>query len=177
MSAEELAMLDGMGFAEEQVENAVRQTGTVDLQTIIEYLINPTFGQFEQQVSDTSVQFDSQEFSQIDRQITKDKSTPKMVLVVRTDLSMTPGKIAAQCCHACLEAYKKLVENGEHIWIQSWEDNGSMKITLQCPDEQSLTALEEHAKSLELIAEPIRDSGRTQVAPNTKTVVGIFTNF
>ena len=31
----------------------------------------------------------------------------KQVMVVRTDLKMGKGKIAAQCCHACLGAYKK----------------------------------------------------------------------
>ena len=31
----------------------------------------------------------------------------KMVLVVRTDLEMTKGKAAAQCCHACLAAYRQ----------------------------------------------------------------------
>lgn len=31
----------------------------------------------------------------------------KMVLVVRTDLEMTKGKAAAQCCHACLSNYKE----------------------------------------------------------------------
>ena len=30
----------------------------------------------------------------------------KMVMVVRTDLKMGNGKVAAQCCHACLGLYK-----------------------------------------------------------------------
>ena len=34
----------------------------------------------------------------------------KMTIVVNTSLEMSPGKIAAQCCHANLAAYKETIK-------------------------------------------------------------------
>ena len=34
----------------------------------------------------------------------------KLVFVVRTDVKMQKGKIAAQCCHAAVMTYKRSVE-------------------------------------------------------------------
>ena len=44
-----------------------------------------------------------------------DEEYCKMVLVVRTDLGMTKGKAAAQCCHACLAAYTVCVESHPQV--------------------------------------------------------------
>ncbi|KAJ3070650.1 hypothetical protein HDU98_006328 [Podochytrium sp. JEL0797] len=61
----------------------------------------------------------------------------KMVLLVRTDLKMEKGKAAAQCCHATLAAYRKMEErDGKGLDI--WERHGQAKITLKCPDEETM---------------------------------------
>jgi len=47
----------------------------------------------------------------------------KLVLVVRTDLKMTTGKIAAQCGHATLACYKALVKKNPKL-LRHWELTG-----------------------------------------------------
>ncbi len=47
----------------------------------------------------------------------------KMVLVVRTDLKMDKGKIAAQCGHATLACYKTALQTNPAI-VKQWERIG-----------------------------------------------------
>lgn len=42
----------------------------------------------------------------------------KMVLIVRQDLKMGKGKIAAQCAHAAVGCYKKAVTGSETVFYQ-----------------------------------------------------------
>jgi hypothetical protein len=39
----------------------------------------------------------------------------KMVICVRTDLPMSKGKVAAQCCHGALAAYKESMEKKPEV--------------------------------------------------------------
>ncbi|KAG2160059.1 peptidyl-tRNA hydrolase PTH2-domain-containing protein [Suillus bovinus] len=96
----------------------------------------------------------------------------KLVLVVRTDLKMTTGKIAAQCGHATLACYKALSRTNPAL-IQHWERIGQAKIALKCSSEDELLELEAIAKSLNLCARSILDAGRTQIAAGSRTVLGI----
>ncbi|KAH7104711.1 PTH2-domain-containing protein [Auriculariales sp. MPI-PUGE-AT-0066] len=96
----------------------------------------------------------------------------KMVLVVRTDLGMTKGKIAAQCGHATLGCYKALQKSNPSL-LRHWEVTGQAKIALQCPSEEELLTLQAVAKSLNLCARSIQDAGRTQIAAGSTTVLGI----
>ena len=41
----------------------------------------------------------------------------KQAMIVRTDLKMGKGKIAAQCCHGAIGAYKKSPQDK----IRKWE--------------------------------------------------------
>ncbi|KAF8168318.1 peptidyl-tRNA hydrolase, partial [Crassisporium funariophilum] len=94
----------------------------------------------------------------------------KMVLVVRTDLKMTSGKIAAQ--HATLACYKALVKKNENL-VKHWERTGQAKIALKATSEDQLLELEAIAKSLNLCARSIQDMGLTQVEEGTRTVLAI----
>ncbi|GAA5862465.1 hypothetical protein JCM8547_002073 [Rhodosporidiobolus lusitaniae] len=96
----------------------------------------------------------------------------KLVLVVRSDLQMTKGKIAAQCGHATLACYKSLVKSNPTL-VQHWERTGQAKIALKCDSEEELQLLQASAQSLGLCARSIQDAGRTQVDPGTTTVLGI----
>ncbi|KAG1757879.1 peptidyl-tRNA hydrolase PTH2-domain-containing protein [Suillus lakei] len=94
----------------------------------------------------------------------------KLVLVVRTDLKMTTGKIAAQ--HATLACYKALSRTNPAL-VQHWERTGQAKIALKGSSEDELLELEAVAKSLNLCARSILDAGRTQIAAGSRTVLGI----
>ncbi|KAJ2928745.1 hypothetical protein H1R20_g8213, partial [Candolleomyces eurysporus] len=96
----------------------------------------------------------------------------KLVLVVRTDLGMTSGKIAAQCGHATLACYKALAKKNMKL-IQHWERTGQAKIALKAASEDEILELEAIAKSLNLCARSILDAGRTQIAAGSRTVLGI----
>ncbi|CAK7244756.1 MAG: hypothetical protein STHCBS139747_006302 [Sporothrix thermara] len=104
----------------------------------------------------------------------------KMVLVVRTDLGMTKGKIAAQCGHATLACYKILRRAAERDptssaakLLQRWERRGQAKIALQAKGEDTLLTLMGTAHSLGVTAEVIADAGRTQIESGSLTVLGV----
>jgi hypothetical protein len=64
----------------------------------------------------------------------------KMVLLIRTDLQMSKGKVAAQCSHATLAAYKSSLKGSKHQtdWLKRWETEGQAKITLKVENEDRL---------------------------------------
>ncbi|BFZ56429.1 hypothetical protein PYCC9005_003475 [Savitreella phatthalungensis] len=98
----------------------------------------------------------------------------KLIYVVRGDLGMTKGKIAAQCGHATLACYKKAARKYPEL-VRKYEREGQTKIALKAPagGEQELELLQAQAMSLGLIAEIIHDAGRTQIAAGSATVLGI----
>ncbi|WFD35594.1 aminoacyl-tRNA hydrolase [Malassezia cuniculi] len=96
----------------------------------------------------------------------------KMVLGVRMDLKMDKGKIAAQCGHATLAAYR-LAKRTKPEYVRTWQKLGQTKIAVKIPDEEQLLKLESEAARLGVPARSIQDAGRTQVAPGSRTVIGI----
>ncbi|PGH01845.1 peptidyl-tRNA hydrolase [Blastomyces parvus] len=99
----------------------------------------------------------------------------KLVLVVRTDLGMGKGKIAAQCSHATLACYKYyLARAPDSPILKRWERGGQAKVALQVKSEEELLVLQAQAISLGLCAQVIQDAGRTQIASGSRTVLGIL---
>ncbi|XP_072909244.1 peptidyl-tRNA hydrolase 2, mitochondrial [Hemitrygon akajei] len=96
----------------------------------------------------------------------------KMVLVVRNDLKMGKGKVAAQCSHAAVSAYRQLQVRNPDL-LRQWEYCGQPKVVVKAPDEDSIVSLLMHAKNLGLTVSLIQDAGRTQIAPGSRTVLGI----
>ncbi|KAK9234181.1 peptidyl-tRNA hydrolase PTH2-domain-containing protein [Lipomyces kononenkoae] len=96
----------------------------------------------------------------------------KMILVVRTDLQMTKGKAAAQCCHATLGCYKKAIKHFPTV-VKIWERSGQPKITVQAKGEDSLLIMQAQAQSLGITHCLVRDAGRTQIAAGSATVLGL----
>ncbi|XP_058944031.1 peptidyl-tRNA hydrolase 2, mitochondrial [Pocillopora verrucosa] len=96
----------------------------------------------------------------------------KMVLVVRQDLGMGKGKVAAQCCHAAVGLCRQMETNNPKL-LHEWDQTGCAKVVVKAPDEETLVELTRQGRSLGLETCLIRDAGRTQIAPGSKTVLGV----
>ncbi|KAI8817178.1 peptidyl-tRNA hydrolase 2 mitochondrial precursor [Fimicolochytrium jonesii] len=99
----------------------------------------------------------------------------KMVLVIRSDLQMSTGKIAAQASHATLGTYK--AANGNETtkrWLAEWEIAGQKKVALRVDSEEALMQLRKLAREKGLPEKLVRDAGLTQVASGSATALGIF---
>lgn len=102
----------------------------------------------------------------------------KMVLVVRSDLKMTTGKIAAQCVHAALGACRLAEEkDGFGDMYSYWLESGERTVCLRCESEAQLNDLERQAEVNGIIAYVVMDAGRTQVECGSRTVLAIGPHF
>lgn len=98
----------------------------------------------------------------------------KQAIVVRTDLKMNKGKIAAQVAHASLSAYLKTVEHDIHkANAKKWIKEGMKKIVLKVADEKQLFYYFEQIKDNRLPAVLISDAGLTQIKSGTPTCFGV----
>ncbi len=93
----------------------------------------------------------------------------KQAIIIRNDLQMGKGKIAAQASHASLQSYLKTDEETR----DEWEAEGMKKITLKVNSEKELFEIFNAAKKRKLPAALIHDAGQTQVEPGTVTSVAI----
>lgn len=117
---------------------------------------------------------------------------PKMVIVVRRDLNMGKGKLAAQVAHAALSVFIKEAElklthslkrgkttrklsvpMTEPAWL--WLSKSFTKIVCYVDTEADLLALYISAKNLKLPCALVTDEGRTEfngVATTTCVAIG-----
>lgn len=95
----------------------------------------------------------------------------KMILCVNMSLKMDKGKIAAQCGHATLAAYR-ISHNKCPLHIQVWEATGQAKIAIKCSEEEMHNVAAEAANA-GLVHYIVTDMGRTQIAAGSKTVCAI----
>ncbi|OLN91949.1 Peptidyl-tRNA hydrolase 2 [Colletotrichum chlorophyti] len=108
------------------------------------------------------------------------KEECKLVLVVRTDLGMTKGKMAAQASHATLACYKSLSKAAARDpsspaakILSRWERLGQAKIAVQIKNQEEMLDLMRKARGLGVTAEVIADAGRTQIEAGSLTVLGV----
>ncbi len=114
----------------------------------------------------------------------------KQVLVVRKDLGMRKGKIAAQCAHASMKVLLDAMPSApdsEHpedrlrvlrytssSALGHWLDGAFAKICVYVQSEEALEEIYQRALEAKLPAALIIDSGRTEFAGvPTKTVVAV----
>ena len=106
--------------------------------------------------------------------------TSKMMIVVRRDLGMRKGKIAAQAGHACVEATLRAIEkegrtaqikleNGrifldtaDKTPLTRWFSDGEAKICVYVNSLEELLAVDEKLRAAGLISALIQDAGCTE---------------
>lgn len=96
----------------------------------------------------------------------------KQVIIFRSDLKLSKGKIAAQAGHAAVSAAEEARKHHRSWWM-AWLDEGQCKITVKVKSEKELRELEKQAKELDLPYALIIDRGLTEVPPGTITCLGI----
>lgn len=94
----------------------------------------------------------------------------KLVLVLRTDLDMGRGKIAAQAAHGAVAAALRTSGTAD---FESWLREGQPKVVLKARSEDQLLDIYAAGQNAGLPVELIQDAGRTQVEGGTATCVAI----
>jgi PTH2 family peptidyl-tRNA hydrolase len=96
----------------------------------------------------------------------------KVVVVVRSDLDISKGKVAVQVAHAAVRcALDSRVK--AKPWFDRWMDGGERKIVVKAPDLRALHELQSRAAREGLVTALIQDAGLTEVEPGTVTCLGI----
>lgn len=96
----------------------------------------------------------------------------KQVIIVRTDITMGRGKLAAQVAHASLMSYFE-AERADKSITKEWLATGEKKIVLKVQDEDSLIKLFKAFQFKGIPCALVSDAGFTQIPPGTKTALGI----
>ena len=94
----------------------------------------------------------------------------KLALLVRTDLGMARGKIAAQVAHAAVAAVLAAAGSPD---CALWLAEGQPKVVLRVASGTELCQVADAARAAGLPVQVIRDAGRTQVPPGTPTCCAI----
>ena len=118
----------------------------------------------------------------------------KMMIVMRRDLKMRKGKIAAQAGHACIDAVLQalqkedrlndLVSSPDGMMLKTtdkpesplieWFNNGCTKVCVYVDSEEELLAIAEKAEARGIIAAVITDWGLTEFhGEHTKTCLAL----
>ncbi len=99
-------------------------------------------------------------------------SEVKQVIIVRKDLDMGTGKLAAQCCHGSVLGFLEAEKTDEKI-AREWLDAGQKKIVLKVDDEAALIKLYKAYQFKKIPCALVNDAGLTQLPAGTTTVLGV----
>jgi len=93
----------------------------------------------------------------------------KQVILVRADLRMPKGKMAAQVAHASVDA----VANTARSKFEKWRKQGMKKIVLKVKDLNDLIKYEKLAQKARIKTALITDAGKTVFKEPTITCLAI----
>jgi PTH2 family peptidyl-tRNA hydrolase len=93
----------------------------------------------------------------------------KQMILIRKDLKMSKGKIAAQASHASVAALLKSHKDD----LKTWKDQGMKKVVLAVDSKKELLKYKEDAEDAGLVVALVTDAGMTEVEPGTMTCLGI----
>ncbi|MEM2546910.1 MAG: peptidyl-tRNA hydrolase Pth2 [Candidatus Bathyarchaeia archaeon] len=96
----------------------------------------------------------------------------KQVIVFRSDLKLSKGKVAAQAGHAAVSAAEEARKHWRE-WLEAWLKEGQCKVVVKVKGEAELLALEKQAKEMALPCALIIDRGLTEIHTGTITCLGI----
>lgn len=96
----------------------------------------------------------------------------KQVIIVRSDIEMGKGKLAAQVAHASLMSYFEAEKADKEI-VKKWLDSGEKKIVLKLEGEDALRRLYEAFRYKHIPAALVSDAGLTELPPGTITALGV----
>ena len=96
----------------------------------------------------------------------------KMVIIVRKDIKLGPGKMAAQVGHAAVNCALSAKKNHKKFFDE-WYDQGQKKVVVKVQDLEELESLRERARSQGLVHHLVTDAGMTEVPPGTVTCLGV----
>ena len=91
----------------------------------------------------------------------------KLILLVRTDLKMSKGKIVAQTGHAVVDATIQALARKK---LNKWRECGEPIIALKVKDGITLDCLLRRAEKSGILFGHIKDAGLTEIAPGTISV-------
>ena len=109
----------------------------------------------------------------------------KQIIVMRKDLNMRKGKIAAQASHACVSVIMKVMGSAKHgfvnlylnsnnhwiydskkeiykTWLEDWFNNSFTKICVYVNSEKELFEVAQKLKEKGIIFSLIQDNGTTE---------------
>src|SRR5262245_25855941 len=93
----------------------------------------------------------------------------KQAIILRTDLQMSTGKLAAQACHASVAAVLSVPAD----LLERWSSEGQTKIVLRVQSLSELMRLQEKCEATGLTYSLISDAGRTELPSGTVTALAI----
>ena len=96
----------------------------------------------------------------------------KQAIVVRADLNLSSGKLAAQSSHAAVSS-ALLCKTKKKNWFNEWFESGQKKVVLKAKSLEELRQLKKKADSLGIPNSLIKDAGFTELFPGTTTCIGI----
>lgn len=93
-----------------------------------------------------------------------------MYYVVNSDLKMNKGKIGSQIGHATVEMLLNIDKDNKYF--NSWLLNGQPKVVLKQSEKNILKLIDNFYKKKDgLYCIKIHDAGKTQILPNSLTVI------